>query len=106
MVERCTPQELRFVFLHELAHLKRRDIAVNWLTTILQILHWFNPLVWLAFARMRVDRELACDELALSFAAAGESKSYGGAIIKLVEGFARPAALPGLVGILEDRQQM
>lgn len=106
MVDQFTPQELRFVFLHELAHLKRRDIAVNWLMTILQILHWFNPLVWFAFSRMRADRELACDELALSFAKAGESKFYGRAIIKLLEGFTRPALLPGLVGILEDKQQM
>lgn len=106
MVERFTPEELRFVFLHELAHLKRRDIAVNWLMTILQILHWFNPLVWIAFARMRADRELACDELALSFAKADENKTYGQAIIKLLEGFSRPAVLPGLVGILEDKQQM
>jgi beta-lactamase regulating signal transducer with metallopeptidase domain/Tol biopolymer transport system component len=106
LVETFTPQELRLVFLHELAHLKRRDIAVNWLATLLQILHWPNPLVWLAFARMRADRELACDELALSFACAGESQSYGHAIIKLLEGFARPAALPGLVGILEDQTQM
>ncbi|MSU62856.1 MAG: hypothetical protein EXS31_10740 [Pedosphaera sp.] len=106
MVERFTAEELRFVFLHELAHLKRRDIAVNWLMTILQILHWFNPLVWFAFNRMRADRELACDELALSFAKAGENKTYGQAIIKLLEGFTRPAVLPGLVGILEDKQQM
>lgn len=106
MVEQFTPQELRFVFLHELAHLKRRDIAVNWLMTILQILHWFNPLVWLAFSRMRADRELACDELALSFAKADENKSYGQAIIKLLEGFTRPTVLPGLVGILEDKKQM
>lgn len=106
MLGRFTPQELRFVFLHELAHLKRRDIAVNWLMTILQILHWFNPLIWFAFARMRADRELACDELALSFAKADENKAYGQAIIKLLEGFARPAVLPGLVGILEDKQQI
>ncbi len=106
LVEKFTPQELRFVFLHELAHLKRRDIAVNWLATLLQILHWPNPLVWFAFARMRADRELACDELALSFARAEDSQPYGHAIIKLIEGFRPPAVLPGLVGILEDQTQM
>ncbi len=106
LVEKFTAQELRLVFLHELAHLKRRDIAVNWLTTLLQILHWPNPLVWLAFARMRADRELACDELALSFASVEENTTYGHAIVKLLEGYARPAALPGIVGILEDQTQM
>src|SRR6266581_5406298 len=37
--------ELRYVFLHELAHIKRLDILLGWVMTILQILHWFNPLV-------------------------------------------------------------
>ena len=106
LVEKFTADELRLVFLHELAHLKRRDIAVNWLTTLLLILHWFNPLVWYAFARMRADREEACDELALAHARAEENRAYGRAIIKLLEGFARPPALPGLVGILEDQQHI
>ena len=99
-------RELRFVFLHELAHLKRHDIMANWLTTLLQLLHWFNPLVWLAFARMRSDRELACDALVLAQAQADESRAYGQTIIRLLEGFSRPAALPGVVGILEDHGQM
>ena len=60
------PAQLRHVFLHELAHLKRNDVLVNWLMAALQVLHWFNPLVWLAFGRMRAERELACDNLVLS----------------------------------------
>ena len=70
-----------------MSHIKRRDILTGWLMTALQILHWFNPLVWLAFHRMRVDRELACDALALSYASAEESQPYGRTIIKLLESF-------------------
>ncbi len=99
-------EELRYVFLHELAHVRRRDVAVNWLVTLLQAIHWFNPLVWLGFARLRADRELACDSLALSCSETGAARRYGLAIVKLLEGFARPSVSPGLVGILEGRQQM
>jgi beta-lactamase regulating signal transducer with metallopeptidase domain len=106
LIGRFTAQELRFVFLHELAHLKRHDIAVNWLTTLLQVVHWFNPLIWLAFHRMRADRELACDASVLACAQPDESRAYGETIIKLLEGFVRPSPLPGLVGILEDKNQM
>jgi beta-lactamase regulating signal transducer with metallopeptidase domain/uncharacterized GH25 family protein len=106
LIARFTRQELRHVFLHELAHVKRHDIAMNWLMTALQIVHWFNPLVWVAFHRMRADRELACDALALSYSRDEETNLYGRTIIKLLEGFSRPAALPGLVGILEDKKQM
>ena len=99
-------QELRYVFLHELAHVKRRDVALNWLLTALQILHWLNPVVWFGFARMRADRELACDALAISSAHEEEAKDYGRTIIKLLETLSRPSALPGLVGIMEDKNQM
>ncbi|MHC4604001.1 MAG: M56 family metallopeptidase, partial [Planctomycetota bacterium] len=66
MTEMLSREELHYVFLHELAHLKRRDIYLGWFMVVLQVLHWFNPLVWLAFAQMRADRELACDSLVLS----------------------------------------
>src|SRR5262249_33747233 len=40
--QKFTPGELRYIFLHELAHAKRGDLWLNWLVTGLQILHWFN----------------------------------------------------------------
>jgi len=98
--------ELRYVFLHELAHVKRGDLWLNWLVTALQIIHWFNPLLWLGFARLRADRELACDELALLRAGENAGTAYGETILKLLENLSRPAAIPGLVGILEDKKQM
>ncbi len=106
LIEHFSPAELRHVFLHELAHVRRRDAAVNWLTTILQTLHWFNPVLWFAFQRMRADRELACDALALAHAHDGESRRYGQTVIKVLEGFTQPTAIPGLVGILEDKKQI
>ncbi len=99
-------EELRFVFLHELAHVKRRDMLVNWVVTVLQIIHWFNPLVWLGFRRMAADREMAADALALSCLEPRENVAYGNAILNLLRTLMRPAALPGLVGILEDNNQM
>jgi beta-lactamase regulating signal transducer with metallopeptidase domain len=99
-------EELRYVFLHELSHIKRQDILTGWLMTALQILHWFNPLVWLAFHRMRVDRELACDALALSYAKEEENQPYGRTIIKLLEGFGCSTWAPSMAGTVENRNQM
>ncbi len=99
-------QELRYVFLHELAHLQRRDLAMHWIVTVLQIVHWFNPLLWLGFARWRTDRELACDALALEAAGGDHSRAYGRTILHLLEHVTRRATAPGLVGILEDKRQL
>lgn len=104
-IEDLGPERLRHVFLHELAHLKRGDILSNWLATLLLAAHWFNPLLWYAFGRMRADQELACDHLALS-CIRGDARAYGRTIVHLLEEFAKPARLPGLVGILEDPSQM
>jgi beta-lactamase regulating signal transducer with metallopeptidase domain len=101
-----TREELRHVFLHELAHINRHDILVGWLMLGLQTIHWFNPLVWLAFHRLRADRELACDALALSCTRAGENESYGLTIVKLLEGFGQSGWAPSRAGILENKQQM
>jgi hypothetical protein len=101
-----TRDELRHVLLHELAHLKRHDMPVHCVTGFLHLLNWFNPVLWFAFRRMAADRELACEELALSCAGEGEKRPYGQTIIKLLEQCSRPAARPGLMGILEDKTQM
>ncbi len=106
MIETLTLKELRYVFMHELGHLRRRDIYIGWLVSLLQILHWFNPLVWLAFYRMQSDRELACDALVLSYARSGESKEYGRTIVSLLERFSRPQRLPSMAGILENKSQL
>jgi beta-lactamase regulating signal transducer with metallopeptidase domain len=73
-----SPAALRLVLLHELEHLKRRDVLANWLLAVIAAAHWFNPLLWLCFRRMRADRELACDEQVLRVSAA-DAAAAGGA---------------------------
>lgn len=106
MIETLSREELRYVFLHELAHLKRHDIYLGWLMSILQVLHWFNPLVWLAFYRMRADRELACDALVLARTQPDESKDYGRTIVSLIERFSQARRLLAMAGILETKAQL
>ena len=106
VLERFSMAELRCVFLHELAHIKRRDLGVNWLVALLQVLHWFNPLLWVAWARMRADRELAADALALAHIHERDRAPYGETILKVLEGLTGERALPGLVGIAESKAQL
>jgi tetratricopeptide (TPR) repeat protein len=89
-----------------LGHLKRHDIAISWLTTLLQTIHWFNPLVWYAFYQMRVDQESACDAYVLSRIKTDQSTGYANTIMGLLEGFCQNRQLPALVGILENKTQI
>ena len=82
-----SPDEMRIVFLHEFAHLRRGDTVLNALLVVLQILHWFNPALWFAFSRMRHDRELATDSLVLSGTRASLKTLYANTLLRLIEGF-------------------
>ena len=61
-----TDARLRAVLLHELAHVRRCDFVTQLLARFASTLYWFNPLVWVAVHRMRVERELACDDHVLN----------------------------------------
>lgn len=77
-------ENLKYILLHELSHYKRKDILVNWVAVCLQVMHWFNPIVWYSFRKMREDCELACDDYALSHLAENEHGKYGMTIINLL----------------------
>jgi len=56
-----TRQEAEHILLHELAHIKRGDLIIHAVYTILQIVYWFNPLLWLIRRQLQNLRELCCD---------------------------------------------
>lgn len=74
-------KDIEYIFMHELHHYKYKDIATNYLMIIYQILYWFNPLVWIAFKKMRLDREIACDIAVLKSLDEHCHLDYGNAII-------------------------
>jgi bla regulator protein BlaR1 len=106
LVESFPPEQLRHVLLHELAHLRRSDVLVNWITTAAHALHWFNPLVRIAVSRLAEERELACDALALEHLRDHERAAYGGTVLQLLDRLRAPCPVPALVGMTANPQQV
>ena len=59
-------EQQRYVLAHERYHLKRLDHIVRPLSFLILAVHWFNPLVWVAYYMMSRDMEMSCDEKVLS----------------------------------------
>lgn len=72
----------RAVLCHELAHLRRLDLPVNLIGQIACALHWFNPLVWIAVRRVRIESERACDDLVLG--AGTRASEYADHLLQIV----------------------
>ena len=101
-----TPESLRQVFFHELAHIVRGDLWTNWLLLLARTLHWFNPIAWWMVWEMQATRELACDERTLAALNADERQTYADTILDLV-GLLSPSPLaPGMVALFSSRGRL
>ncbi|HAL72402.1 MAG TPA: hypothetical protein DCP71_11580, partial [Verrucomicrobiales bacterium] len=87
---------LRHVLLHELLHVRHRDLLWNWAAVAVQAVHWFNPLVWVIGSRFQADRELRCDAAVLRLLSPNERLAYGHTLLRIQETFFAPPAMAGL----------
>ena len=75
------PEDRCYVLAHETAHLKRKDHWWKPLGFLLLALHWFNPLMWVAYLLLCRDIELACDEKVMKALGEAGKKPYAQALI-------------------------
>ena len=87
---------------HELTHIKRHDVAKKLLLTLVCILHWYNPAVWLLSARAARDIEEACDAETLHGRDAAYRAAYADALMTAVRRNCGPALTSGFA--LSKRQ--
>ncbi|MEA1960712.1 MAG: M56 family metallopeptidase [Bacillota bacterium] len=99
-------KQLEYILLHELAHYKRRDILTNYLLLAFQAIHWFNPVLWYCFKRIRQDMEVATDERALLTLAQTDHKDYGKTLLALLEELSTPKLAPRLLGMADNKKDM
>lgn len=74
--------DFEYVIAHESAHIKRLDNLTRPLWFLILCIHWFNPLVWLAYVCFCKDTELACDEKAIKNFSVSELKKYSEALLR------------------------
>ncbi|MBD5466409.1 MAG: hypothetical protein HDR22_11480 [Lachnospiraceae bacterium] len=79
-------QEKKYILLHEQIHLKRKDYIWRIVSYFALCIHWFNPLVWLAFFLSGKDMEMSCDEAVIRILGSGVKKEYSASLLALASG--------------------
>lgn len=75
-------EKLAYVIAHEKSHIKWKDQWWKMMGYILLTIHWFNPLVWLAYVLLCKDIELACDERVIKGLSIDGKKAYSEALLE------------------------
>jgi|GEM_PF-920692 len=94
----------RAVLVHELAHVARHDCLTQTLAAIACALYWPHPGVWWAARRLRVERELACDDHALARGIG--AREYARHLLELARGLRTPRALASAAVSMASRSHL
>jgi len=81
-----TEREKRYILLHEQMHIRRFDHVMKIVSFFVLCLHWFNPLVWIAFFISGKDMEMSCDEAVIKQLGNDVKKEYSSSLLTLATG--------------------
>ena len=84
LVQKLTSDEIRYVVMHELTHLKYYDNLVNYVLILYRTIYFFNPLIYLICKLVKNDMELACDHRVSERLNAKEKIIYGYTLVNIM----------------------
>lgn len=79
-------KEQEYIILHEQHHIKRLDHVMKALAFLALAIHWFNPLVWVAFILASKDMEMSCDEAVIRKIGGDVRSDYSASLLTLATG--------------------
>ena len=99
-------QARKHILEHERTHLDKGDHWIKMIGFLALSLHWFNPLVWIAYILLCKDIEMACDERVVQFMELDERKSYSEALLSCSSKQMHFAASPVAFGEVSVKQRI
>lgn len=106
----CDSASLKLILLHEIAHLQRRDLWTQIIASLILVVQWFNPLVWWAGRKLRMEAEMAADARALRYTDAAEAHRFGSMLLgfanRAMAGWLLWLSSATLLGISENKHDL
>lgn len=97
---------LEYIFLHELLHIKKNHILVNYIIFTLSTIHWFNPIIRYSLNKIKEDMEIICDSEVLNILDYNKKLQYGNLLLDLQEISTRAPWLPQMAGIINNKNKL
>lgn len=97
-------KDFYYIILHELIHLKRRDILYKWLMQFTVCLHWFNPMVYLMRREIIKGCEFSCDEAVLGIVGEHYASNYGKTLLDAMPAVGKYKESFGAVTLNQNKQ--
>lgn len=105
-ISQISKPKLKMIVMHELCHIKSYDILKNCLWLFAKTIHWFNPLVWIAYRYYLEDVELACDEMVLKNIGEHERFEYSQSLIDVIKLSQKKAKASVAMAFCEDKSKI
>lgn len=99
-------RERGYILLHERHHIRRLDHVVKLVAFLALCIHWFNPLVWLAFTLLGKDMEMSCDEAVMKKLGEDVRADYSASLLSLSTGRRIIAGAPLAFGEGDPRDRV
>ncbi len=106
-LSRLSRRDTEHMLLHELAHIRRGDLRTHGLYMLLQVVYWYNPLLWLVRRQLHHLRELSCDATVAELLRE-RTKAYRQTLLETARRFLATSTELGLglLGLFEDANRL
>lgn len=103
-LDKLGEKQIRYIFLHELSHLKRKDNILVWLLSLLKIVYWYQPFIRMGIKQLRKDIEMDIDEMVVRNLSKKEQTTYCLTLLQVAT--LKQEKIVGTLGMSEEKSNL
>ncbi len=104
--EAVDDEKLFYIIMHELSHIKRKDVLINYIWLVAKAIHWFNPFIYLAFSSYKSTVEECCDEKVIQYLDNNGRCEYSQSLIDTMRFSKKRYYIPASVSFIDSKTRI